>query len=176
MIHTPQQTNKILSTFQRHPPSTSSRPISTPTKLNQFHHDALRHHQHLLPRTDTIVQQQFSPNETSNRVHPRLPSVQSATLPHTFSSSKRGRKSRSSNRQACSKESNSGKQTTGQAGEDADSESDSIDSIYKRLSGPPTSPPNISECVRNMKNSFPPKSSMQNKTVEEYIYPHKKLH
>ena len=157
VIHSPHSNSKVLSTFQQYPPTTSSRPLSTPIKLKQFHHDVLRHHQDRLAKIGTTVQQQSSLDETANILNPRLPSeaVQSATLPHTFLSSKRGRKSRSSNRHPCSEESsvgNRGITASTAAGDDADSESDSIDSIYKRLSGPQTSPPPISECVRILKN------------------------
>ena len=151
-------THKVLSTFHSYPISTSTRPLSTPIQLRQLRHEALARHDHdqLNLQRNTAIQEQLSFDETSNISNPRLPSqkaaVQSSTLPHTFSPSKRIRKSSSNNRHLDSEEGSVKRRrkpnSTAAAGDDADSESDSIDSIYKRLSGPQTSPQPIPECVR----------------------------
>lgn len=156
-------TQKVLSTFQQYPTSTSTRPLSTPIQLKQLqrhphHPEVLRHpqnHRFSEIRT-TELQQQFSFDETSNISNPKLQPVpvQSSTLPNAFSSSKRTRKSRSSDRHRCSEEGSVRNRRVAPptaAGNDADTESDSIESIYKRLSGPQTSPHTITDSVRAFK-------------------------
>ena len=163
LVHSPHSThNKVLTTFQQHPPSSTSRPLSQPIQLKQLHrHESLNQHpDHPLSKITNQVKHQFSFDETENISNPRLPSstnVQSATLPQNFlSSQKRLRKSRSSDKHLCGEEMHARKQriTPPATGDDADSESDSIDSIYKRLSGPQSSPHPIPECVRAINISY----------------------
>ena len=169
-IHSPHSTHKVLSTFRQHPQSSTSRPLSQPIQLRQLHHQEskdsrdsrdsrVQHPEHPLSKIRNQMKHQFSFDETENISNPRLPStqhVQSATLPQNFLSSKRLRKSRSSDKHICGEEVNSRKPriTPPATGDDADSESDSIDSIYKRLSGPQSSPHPIPECVRATNISY----------------------
>ena len=158
VIHSSHSTQKVLSTFQQCPPTTT-RPLSTPIQLKQLHQEILSRHQNRLTKLGNQGPQQYSFDETENITNLRLPSseaAQSATLPHTFSSSKRLRKSRSSDRHICGEESKARNRRIvpqNVAGDDADSESDSIDSIYKRLSGPQSPPHPIPECVRALLKS-----------------------
>ena len=158
VIHSTHTTQKVLSTFQQFTP-TNTRPLSTPIQLEELHHEVLSRHKDRLSKLSNQVRQQYSFDQIENISKPRLPSsvaAQSATLPHIFKSSKRLRKSRSSDRHICGEESNArnrriAPQTV--AGDDADSESDSIESIYKRLSGPQSPPHPVPECVRALLKS-----------------------
>ena len=161
LIHSPHSTHKVLTTFRQHPEPSSSRPLSQPIQLKQLHHQYSmnQHPDHPLSKLAHQMKHQFSFDETENISNPRIPlteHVQSATLPQSFLSSKRLRKSRSSDKHLCGEEMNPRKQkiTPPATGDDADSESDSIDSIYKRLSGPQSSPHPIPECVRVMNISY----------------------